>query len=70
MLNIHEAVQKIKKVGSSNVRVIPMDGQPALTGLHKIEIRDQGVWITIVEGVQKRMAEDIVTQAINKVILG
>ena len=70
MLNINEAVQKIKKAGSTNVRVVPMDGQAALTGMHKIEIKDQGIWITIVEGIQKRMAEDMVTQAVNKVIFG
>jgi hypothetical protein len=71
MLNLSEATQKIKSVGASNVRIIPMPGQAAVTGLHRIEIRDNsGAWVGIVEGLQKRAAEDLVKQATNRVILG
>lgn len=69
-MNINEAVQKIKKVGVNNVRVVPMDGQSVKDGLHKIEIKDGGIWTTVLEGMHRRMAEDLVSQAVNKVILG
>ena len=69
-MNINEAVQKIKRAGATNVRVVPMDGQSAISGMHKIEVKDQGTWFVVVEGIQKKMAEDIITQATNKVILG
>jgi molybdenum cofactor biosynthesis enzyme MoaA len=68
-MNINEAVQKIKKAGITNVRVLPMDGQ-SFNGLHKIEIRNGGAWGMVVEGLEKAMAEGIVRQAVNKVILG
>lgn len=68
-MNINETVKKITKVGASNVRVIPMEGQ-SFNGLHKIEIRDQGSWTMIIEGIEKCMAENLVRQAINKVLLG
>lgn len=69
-MNINEAVQRIKKVGVKNVRVVPMDGQSITGGLHKIEIKDNGIWTTVLEGIQKKIAEDLVSQAVNKVILG
>lgn len=68
-MNINEALQKIRKVGASNVRVLPMEGQ-SFNGLHRIEIRDQGAWAMVIEGVEKCMAENLVRQAVNKVILG
>jgi len=68
-MNINEAVQKIKKAGVANVRVLPMDGQ-SFTGLHKIEVRNGGAWAMVVEGLEKAMAENLVRQAVNKVILG
>ena len=68
-MNINEAVQKIKKAGATNVRVLPMDGQ-SFSGLHKIEIRNGGAWAIVVEGLEKAMAESLVQQAVNKVILG
>lgn len=70
MLNVNEAIQKIKSIGASNVRIVPMAGQPINNGDHQIEIKSGSNWETIVSGVKKRMAEDIVNQAINKVILG
>jgi hypothetical protein len=68
-MNINEAVIRIRKAGTSNVRVLPMDDQ-SFTGLHRIEIRDQGAWVMVVEGLEKNMAENLVQQAIKKVILG
>lgn len=67
--NINEAVQKIRQVGGTNARVVPMDGH-GLDGLHYVEIRENGSWHAVVSGVTKKMAEDIISQATNRVILG
>jgi hypothetical protein len=69
-INLNEAIQKIKTVGPSNVRVIPMPGQNMMTGNYQIEVQDNGSWSSIVVGIKKAMAEDIVSQATNRVILG
>lgn len=68
MLNLTEAIQKIKTLGAKNVRVVPMPNQPAITGMHMIEVRDGGLWMGIVSGLSKTAAEDIVRQATNRVI--
>ncbi len=68
--NINEAVHKIKLVGGSNVRIVPMPGNDALNGLQTIEIRENGSWSSVGTGVTKRIAEDIISQATNRVILG
>ncbi len=68
--NINEAIQKIKAVGTSNTRIVPMVGQSAVAGRQQIEICENGVWRAVVSGITQKMAEDIVTQATNKVILG
>lgn len=68
--NINEAVQKIKQVGLSNARVVPMPGQSVVGGLHQIEIRENSVWLAVVTGITETMAESIVAQAANRVILG
>lgn len=70
MLNLTEAIQKIKTVGAKNVRVVPMANQPAITGMHVIEVKDGGSWVGIVSGLSKTAAEDIVRQATNRVICG
>jgi hypothetical protein len=69
-INLNEAIQKIKTVGPANVRVIPMPGQNIMTGNYQIEVQDGGNWSSIVVGIKKSMAEDIVSQATNRVILG
>lgn len=68
-LNINEAVEAIKRVGSSNARCVPMSGQNA-DGQHQIEIKENGSWTAIVTGLKKRMAEDLISQATNRVLLG
>jgi hypothetical protein len=68
-LNINEAVQKIKQVGGSNARIVPMTGEN-ITGKCQIEIREGNDWHAIVTGLTQRMAEDLVLQATNRVLLG
>ena len=70
MINLNEAVQKIKQVGGTNVRAVPMSGQSVQGGQFQIEVKEGGAWSPIVSGVSKKIAEDIINQAINRVILG
>lgn len=70
MLNLTEAIQRIKSAGAKNVRVVPMPNQSAINGMHMIEVKDGGSWTGIVSGLSKTAAEDIVRQATNRVLLG
>lgn len=69
-ININEAIQKIKRVGAQSVRTIPMQGQSVDGGDYQIEINNNGQWESIVVGVKKQMAEDIIRQATNRMLLG
>lgn len=70
VFNLNETVNKIKSVGSPNVRSVPMQGNDPVNGLYQIEIYEGGVWKALVSGLKKPMAEDIIRQALNRVILG
>lgn len=70
ILNITEASVKIKAAGAQNVRVVPMDGQNVLDGDYQIQIKNESIWNTIVTGIKKNIAEQIVSQALNRVICG
>ncbi len=67
--NINEAISKIKLVGRANTRIVKEDGNIS-TEKSRIEVKEQGTWVTVVSGVSFKMAEDIVSQASNNVILG
>lgn len=69
VVNINETIKKIKDVGPNNVRVVPMQNQP-VDGDHQIEVYFNSAWATILIGVKRAMAEDIVRQATNRVLLG
>lgn len=68
-MDLKEAKNRIRRVGETNVRVVPMPGQ-VFDGDHRIEICEGGIWISIISGLRKSMAESIVREAINRVILG
>jgi len=71
MVNLNEATAKIKAAGANKVRIVPMSGQPAINGLHRIEVMSEsGSWDAVVENLPKTAAESIVTQATNRVICG
>jgi hypothetical protein len=70
MINVSNATVAIKRVGANNVRVTPVPGQSITDGDHQIEINDNGVWSVIVTGVKKPIAEQIISQALNRVICG
>lgn len=69
-VNVNEAIEKIKKAGAANVRTVPMPGQNVNAGDYQIEINESGTWIPVATGISKKIAEDIVSQATNRVILG
>lgn len=69
MTNINETVTKIKIAGPSNVRHIPLDGE-TINGKYKIEIKEGGQWASIAECPNRKMAEEIISLAINRTILG
>jgi hypothetical protein len=70
MLDISEAIVKIRKVGSGSVRSVPMTGESPLSGKYQIEILESGSWVAIAGGMSRKMCEDVVSQALNRVILG
>tara|TARA_R110000751_G_scaffold288785_4_gene394909 strand:+ start:1135 stop:1353 length:219 start_codon:yes stop_codon:yes gene_type:complete len=70
-INVNEATRKIKEAGAASVRAVPMAGQNVQTGSYQIEVVNQnGSWEIVAECPNKKIAEDIISQAINKVILG
>lgn len=70
MLNLNEAISRIKSVGVHNVRIVPMQNESVIDGNHQIEVNESGAWTTIIAGIKRNIAEDLVRQATNKVILG
>jgi hypothetical protein len=70
MINMNEAVLKIKAAGSKAVRVVPGPGQSVDNGLYQIEILESSGWSPVVQGLAKQVAESMVNQAVNRVILG
>jgi hypothetical protein len=69
-VNVNEAVSKIKSVGRNNVRSVPMSGQDVHNGSYQIEIKENNTWVSIAECPNKKIADEIIIQATNKVILG
>ncbi len=70
MINVSGATVAIKRAGAANVRVTPVPGQSITDGDHQIEISENGIWSTVVTGIKKPIAEQIVSQALNRVICG
>jgi len=69
-VNVNEATRRIKTAGASNVRAVPMEGQDVQSGRYQIDIKENGSWTQIAECPNKTIADDIISQAVNNVILG
>jgi len=69
-INVQEAVQRIRRAGLTNTRIVPMPGNNPLDGDHQIEVHEGNQWSTVLMGVKKNIAEAIISQAASKVILG
>jgi hypothetical protein len=65
MASLKEALNKIREVGPTNTRITPVSGTKNV----KIEVQANGAWVTVVTDVTRMMAEDILNQAVNRVIL-
>ena len=70
-INLNEAIMKIKAAGATRVRAVPMANQSVHSGSYQIEVaQGDGSWTAIVEGITKSVADELITQATNRVILG
>jgi hypothetical protein len=69
-VDVTSATVAIKNAGAVNVRVTPMPGQSITEGDYQIEIKNGQNWSTVMTGVKKVIAEQIVAQALNRVICG
>lgn len=65
MATVKEAVEKIRQVGLDNARITQLGN-----GKAKIEIKTKAGWVSVLSSVNSGIAEDILRQATNKVILG
>jgi len=64
MVNLNEAINKMTKAGPGNVKVI-QDKEK-----YKIEAKVGGVWVPVIGGLEKSIAENLVLKALNRTILG
>lgn len=69
MINLNEVLDKIRKAGSTKVRIGPMPGQSISGDKYMIEILEAN-WTPIIENIPKATAEDLVSKTLNKVICG
>lgn len=68
-MNLTEVVAKIKSAGKDKVRIVAEDSnQPMAKQL--IQVMENGCWVTILSSPEKQLAEKVVGQAVNRVILG
>lgn len=65
MATVKEAVEKIRQVGVDNARITQLGN-----GKAKIEVKTKAGWVSVLSNINSRIAEDILRQATNKVILG
>lgn len=65
MATVKEAVEKIRQVGLDNARIIQLGN-----GKTKIEIKTKAGWVSVLSNVNSGIAEDILRQATNKMLLG
>jgi hypothetical protein len=70
VLNVNEALVKIRGVGANKVRSVPMSGQNVNSGFYQIEILEGAQWVPIVTMVQQATASDLIKQATNRTICG
>ena len=69
-VNINEAIMKIRAAGPANVRSTPMEGQNVHTGQYQIEVKESDMWVPVAIGITKTIADNIISQAVNRVICG
>lgn len=70
MIDLSNAHVAIRIAGGSNVRIVPMEGQSVTDGDYQILVNKDQNWQPVVVGVKKIIAEQIVAQALNRVICG
>ena len=66
MSQFTDTIQQIREAGTNNARITNMAGTQNV----KIEINKNGQWVTIMRDLKQSIAEDILRQANNRLILG
>jgi hypothetical protein len=66
MSNYKKAIDRIREVGINNARISPVPNSRKT----KIEIKVNNNWVTVLRDLDQTIAEDVLRQATNKVILG
>jgi len=68
-INLSYLRSKVKELGREKVRIIPEDVSKPF-GNQAIELFEGGSWRVVAKGIDKTRAEKIVSESINRVILG
>ena len=63
-MTIKEAVERIKQAGN-NVRITPTEDKKC-----KIEVNTGSGWATLLKDLNRNMAEDVIRQSKDKLLLG
>lgn len=66
MANYKDAVNRIREAGSGNTRISPIPNSRKV----KVEIKVNNSWVTVLRDLDQTIAEDVLRQATNKVLLG
>jgi hypothetical protein len=68
MINLQEAIDKISRAGTSDVRIVSDSSNPGLRCT--IEYKTGGVWTPLIQGLSPALADDIIKRASNRTLLG
>lgn len=66
MMDLLEAAERVKRTGRNSSRIVPSNCGET----YNIEILENGSWLPILTNVDKNIAESIINQQRDNVILG
>lgn len=69
LINLSAATAAIRKAGPAATRIVPMEGQ-SIAGQQQIEVRENGVWTPVAQGLSCKMASELVQQSADRLICG
>ena len=62
---MQNAIQQIKQAGPENTKITPTENN-----LVKIQIKTPTGWVTIANNLKQNLAEDMIRQSTNRLLLG
>lgn len=65
MVDLNETINKVKSAGKSGSRIV-IDGD----GKCSVEVKDGAGWSAVITGISKTMAEEIMSRASDRLLLG